>query len=144
MHCSTAGPTKVAVWQYICGNKHEGQSFAEVPKKTSHNSEASAVGYAPRQAASTGSRFERKRTEKKEKFKCKNKQKKMQINKEAVTRRRHGIKYTLSPERERQEGKEYEVGRKGNEEIGRGRGRKGQRRKSKESLSIETTNAILN
>lgn len=29
---------------------------------------------------------------------------------------------TYSPERERQKGKEYEVGRKGNEEIGRGRG----------------------
>ena len=29
---------------------------------------------------------------------------------------------TYLPERERQEGKEYEVGRKGNEEIGRGRG----------------------
>lgn len=37
MHCSTAGPTKVAVWQQICGNKREGQPFAEVPKKTSHN-----------------------------------------------------------------------------------------------------------
>lgn len=72
------------------------------------------------------------------------KQTKKQINKEVVTRRRHGIKYTLSPERERKEGKEYEVGRKGNEEIGRGRGRKGQRRKSTESLSTETTNAILN
>lgn len=44
------------------------------------------------------------------------------IKNEVVTGRRHGIKYTLSPERERQEGKEYEVGRKGNEEIGRGRG----------------------
>ena len=49
------------------------------------------------------------------------KNKKTQINKEVGIRRRHGIKYTLSLAREREEGKEYEAEEE--KKIGRGRGK---------------------
>lgn len=61
------------------------------------------------------------------------------------TRRKHGIKYTLSAERERQEG---EGGKEaGKWEEGGGwwrRGRKAQRGKSKEPRSSEATNKMQN
>lgn len=142
MQCGTAGPTKVAVWQQICGNEVESNHSQRLQRKhpTAHKEiEASVVECVSLESAPTGSWFERKRKRKQAwEGDLKHKNKKRKKKKWAPHGSMELSSYSHEKEKGRKE-KNSEWGKKENTEMGRGResmrkGKKGTARE--ESLSM--------